>query len=62
MEGEAARADQQVSKECDEEDSVMPVLPAIVHALESKRDEQYVGQGVDDLRGIWRRIVILGPP
>lgn len=59
MKGEAPRPHEQVPKVRDEEDAIVPVLPAIVHALERQVHEQDVGQGIDDLGRVARRIVVL---
>ena len=50
---------QQVSKVRDEEDAIVPVAPAVVHALEGEEDEEEVGEGVDDLGRVGRRVVVL---
>ena len=58
----ASRTDNEVAKVCDEEYSIMAVLPTIEHALEGEIDEQYVGQCVDDLRRVMCCIVVFFTP
>jgi len=59
VKGKASRSYKQIAEEGDEEYAIMAILPAIVHSLESEVDEEQVGQGVDDLRRVACRIVIL---
>lgn len=59
VEGEGAGADEQVAHEGDEEDAVVVVLVAGVHAFEGEVDEEEVGEGVDDFGGVGGCIVIL---
>ena len=59
MKREAPAPDEQVSGVGDEEDAVVPLGPAGVHALEGEADEQEVGEGVDDFGGVGRRVVVL---
>lgn len=59
VESEGAGADEQVAGEGDEEDAVVVVLEAGVHAFEGEVDEEEVGEGVDDLGGVGGCIIIL---
>lgn len=59
MEEEAARADDEVADEGDEEDAVMVVAQAVVDALEGQVDEEQVRQRVDDLGSVDGCVVVL---
>ena len=52
-------SDDQISQKRDEENPIVSVLHAVVHAFERQEDEQQIRQAVDDLGGIMGSIVIL---
>lgn len=59
MKQEAAGTDQQVPAERDEKNPVMSFSTAISNALCPEPDEQEVRNRIDDLGGVWCRIVVL---
>jgi hypothetical protein len=59
MEKNAADADEQHVEKCNLTCRVVVVLSAVADALDCKIDEKDVRQRVDDLRGVYRRVVIL---
>ncbi len=61
VESEASGTDNEEADECDQEDPIMPILPAVVRPLHRQTHEVQVGQGIDDFSGIVRSIVVLTP-
>ena len=59
MESQTPKADEHVSSKGDDKDRVMIVLEAIPETTDCKVDKESVREGVDDLGGIWRGIVVL---
>lgn len=59
MEKEASGPNKQVSNKCNQKDAVVPILHAVVDALERKVHEKKIGQGVDDFGGIYCGIIVL---
>jgi len=59
METETAKSDKKITKICHNEDSIMPMLHAVVNTLQAEVEEHEVGTGVDDFRRILGGIVIL---
>ena len=53
MKRKGSRTDDQISDECDKEDTVMAILPAVVHAFEGKIDKYRIREGVDNLSGVF---------
>jgi hypothetical protein len=52
VESKAPGANNEIAKECDEEDSIVVILPAIVHALDGQVGEKQVCQRVDKFSSI----------
>lgn len=59
MEEEAARPDEQVADKADEENGVVAIFAAGSDAQVGEVDEEEVREGVDYLRGVGSRVVIL---
>lgn len=59
MEAETSRSHQEVTDEADQEDSVMPMAQAILDPKVGEVEEEYVGKGVNDFRGIISCIIVL---
>lgn len=59
VEEEAARADEQVADEADEEDCVVAVCKAGADAEVGEVDEEEVRERVDDFGGVGGRVVVL---
>ena len=59
VEEEAARPDEQVADEADEEDGIMAVFAARLNANIGKVDEEEVCEGIDYLGGVWSGVVVL---
>jgi len=59
MESQTPKADEHVSSKGDDKDCVMVVLKAVSQTTDCKVDEEGVREGVDDLGGIRRGIVVL---
>lgn len=59
MESEAAAAYQQIAHVCDEKYSVMFVFKAIPHPPNAKRDEQNIGESVDNFGSVVADDVVL---
>ena len=59
MEHEAADANEEISKICNGEDSVMTMLLAAFDACPGKIDEEQIGQSVDDLGTVVGGIIFL---
>lgn len=62
VEKEAARADDQVADEGEQENAVVVLLQAVGDAAVGEIDEEQVGEGVDDLGGVLGGIVVLFAP
>jgi hypothetical protein len=61
MEQKAARPNKQVSIKRNHENRVMAVFAHVQHALDTQREEQQIRQGIHNLGGVGRGIVILFP-
>jgi hypothetical protein len=62
VEEEATRPDDQVADEGEQEDAVMGLLEAVGDAAVGEVDEEQVGEGVDDLGGVFGGVVVLLAP
>ena len=59
MEQKTAYSHQKISYKADEEDAIMAILSTIVDANIREVKKEEVGEGIHDLRGVWRGVVVL---
>lgn len=59
MEKKAPDANQKVSNEGDDKYGIMAMPYAAGNSLIGKKHKHQIGQGIDNLSGIWRSIIIL---